>query len=246
MIWLTPQLDRIFLESSSTRRGWFDRIVAGLMPDHQRHINSYDHALRERTRLLREGCNDDHWFHALESIMASKSVAIAAARNTVAEGLNRQIATRPPTVFGSPQLAVLGSVEEGLRQNSARQVEESLLQSYGNCRTQDRTTGHCSLGTHRSEITVTSGGDGRAAAMTSTGEQKSLLLALFVAEARLIYEMRGEPPLVLLDDLPAHFDEQRLTALQSILAELGGQVWLTGTNRADFASLAPHAQWVGL
>ncbi|MDI9409037.1 MAG: DNA replication/repair protein RecF [Candidatus Pacebacteria bacterium] len=246
VIWLTPQLDRIFLEGSSTRRAWFDRIVASLLGDHPKQLKAYEQAMRERMRLLRDGHQDGQWFAALESIMASQAVAIAAARNTVLEGLNRSIRSRPETIFGTPQIAIVGAVEEQLLQTSARLVEESLRQDYAAARVNDRVTGSCSIGIHRSEIMVSDAKRGISAAMTSTGEQKSLLLAIFIAEAHLIFEMRGEPPLVLLDDLPAHFDQNRLASLHRILSALGGQIWLTGTNRADFASLDSQALWIGL
>ena len=51
------------------------------------------------------------------------------------------------------------------------------------------------------------------AAQLSTGEQKALLVGLVLAQARLVKAMSGIAPLVLLDEIAAHFDPARRAAL---------------------------------
>src|SRR6266540_2340078 len=83
VLWLTPQMDRLFVEGPSGRRRFLDRLVLGLDPAHATRVAGYEQALRERSRLLRAkfGSNrpaDPVWLAALEEVMAQQGVAVAA------------------------------------------------------------------------------------------------------------------------------------------------------------------------
>src|SRR5262249_48646168 len=78
VVWLTPQMDRLFLEGPGGRRRFLDRLVLSLDPTHASRVASYEHALRERSHLLREDPADPAWLAALEEIMAEQGVAVAA------------------------------------------------------------------------------------------------------------------------------------------------------------------------
>ncbi|MBV9136817.1 MAG: DNA replication and repair protein RecF, partial [Hyphomicrobiales bacterium] len=80
------------------------------------------------------------------------------------------------------------------------------------------------------------------AARASTGEQKALLIGLVLAHAHLVAQMSGMAPLVLLDEVAAHLDPSRRTALFSVLASLGCQVFMTGADQAMFGELPESAR----
>ena len=63
--WLTPQMDRLFIEGPSARRRLLDRLVLGLDPAHAGRVAAYEHAMRERSRLLRDGPADPVWLDAI-------------------------------------------------------------------------------------------------------------------------------------------------------------------------------------
>jgi DNA replication and repair protein RecF len=83
---------------------------------------------------------------------------------------------------------------------------------------------------------------GQAAEQCSTGEQKALLIAILLAQARLQKIQRGFAPVLLLDEIAAHLDRQRRQALFSEILALGAQAWMTGTDEGVFADLGPSAQ----
>src|SRR3546814_4955892 len=66
VVWLTPQMDGLFRESASGRRRFLDRLVYGFDPEHSARCNAYEHALRERARLLKGGQGDAAWLASLE------------------------------------------------------------------------------------------------------------------------------------------------------------------------------------
>jgi DNA replication and repair protein RecF len=80
----------------------------------------------------------------------------------------------------------------------------------------------------------------------STGEQKALLIALLLAQARVQGALRGAAPLLLLDEVAAHLDDRRRRALYDELVALGAQAWLTGTDRALFDGFDDRAQFFTL
>jgi len=87
---------------------------------------------------------------------------------------------------------------------------------------------------------------GIAAENASTGEQKALLIAIVLAQAALQRASRGEPPLLLLDEVAAHLDAARRAALFEALAGLESQTWITGTDAAPFAPLQGHARFLSV
>jgi DNA replication and repair protein RecF len=80
------------------------------------------------------------------------------------------------------------------------------------------------------------------AADASTGEQKAVLIRLVLAHCGLLEEMTGFAPILLLDEVAAHLDPNRRTALFDALSQLGAQVWMTGADPLAFAEISGHAQ----
>ena len=81
-----------------------------------------------------------------------------------------------------------------------------------------------------------------AAALCSTGEQKALLIAIVLAHAHLLGLTRGAAPVLLLDEVAAHLDQERRAALAERILSLGAQAWLTGTDRSLFEAFGADAQ----
>jgi DNA replication and repair protein RecF len=242
VVWLTPQMDRLFVEGLSTRRRFMDRLVYGLDGGHARQVAAYEKAMRERNRLLKNGGADPAWLAALESQMAEHGVAVAAARR---DGLARIEAgmALAAGVFPKARLAAQGTVEAWLTEMPALAVEERLRKLLTEKRGIDRDAGAATEGPHRSDMAVWHADKDQPAAQCSTGEQKALLIAITLANARLIRARRGIAPLMLLDEVSAHLDGRRRATLYEELLALGGQVWLTGTDEDLFAGLAGHAEF---
>ena len=81
------------------------------------------------------------------------------------------------------------------------------------------------------------------ARLSSTGEQKSLLLGLVLAHAELLQQRHdGFAPMLLLDEITAHLDENRRAALFAEILRIGSQAWMTGTDAAAFAAFGNSAQ----
>ncbi|MEX0814578.1 MAG: DNA replication/repair protein RecF [Dongiaceae bacterium] len=245
VLWLTPDMDRLFLDGPAERRRFLDRLVYGFDPDHAARVAAYDHALRERARLLRDarGAGEAGWLTVLEAQMAARGVAIAAARRELVARLEIAIAAAVGR-FPRPGLGVEGAVEQWLDAMPALAAEEALRDRLAAARRHDAETGGAAWGPHRSDFAVTHLGRGLPAAECSTGEQKALLISVVLAQARLQAAVRGAPPVLLLDEVAAHLDAVRRAALFDEILALGAQAWLTGTDEALFAPLGDDAQFL--
>ncbi len=241
MAWITPDMDRLLAEGASTRRKFLDRLAYSFDPAHGGRVQRYEKAMRERLRLLREGGVDSVWLSALENEMAQTAVAIAAARRHMIERLRSAIA-EGGDVFPRAKIEVRGAAEDMLEDKPALLVEDALREAFARCRSSDATHGTCATGAHRSDLRVVHRAKNCPADLCSTGEQKSLLIALMLAYVRLLTEQRRVTPLFLLDDIAAHLDDFRRAALFDEIRALGAQAWFTGTDREAFSHLAPYAQ----
>ena len=245
LVWLTPDMDRLLQEGASGRRRFLDRLIYGFDPSHAGHVAAYEHAMRERSRLLRLGGTDESWLTALEQTMAEKGVAIAAARRDLAarlDGAGELCVGR----FPRARIAASGTVEDWLGDGPALDAEDRFRAALGVARADDAAAGMTSVGPHRSDMVVHHGETGLPAAQCSTGQQKALLLSIVIANARLLSLDRGAPPILLLDEVVAHLDEGRRHALFEEILALGAQAWLTGTDLDPFLDLAGDAAFLAV
>lgn len=242
MAWLTPAMDRLFSDSASARRRFLDRLVLGFDAAHARRVLRYDHAMRERARLLKLGPRDSGWLDGLENEMAETGIEIAAARAATIERLNVSLVQRgEASVFPSAQLALAGHTDRILEEESAGAVE-SLRIALAGARLRDAEARRTTVGPHVSDLSARHTGKRMDARDCSTGEQKALLISIVLADARELAQKRGGgAPILLLDEIAAHLDPQRRAALFEEIVALGAQAWLTGTDLALFEDLASRA-----
>ena len=230
VLWLTPAMDRLFLEGASGRRRFLDRLTLALYPGHAVHAARYEAAMRARNKLLAEERSyDQAWLTALEARMAEHGAVLAEARTATVEALSERLAAAPEGAFARAGLSLEGGDIGGLARDLAAG------------RARDAAAGRTLSGPHRTDLLVTHLGKSQPATSCSTGEQKALLLGIVLAHADLVADRAGRRPILLLDELAAHLDPQRRRVLLDRLAEAGGQVWVTGTEPALFDAAPPDA-----
>ena len=239
-LWLTPQMDRLFLDGASGRRRFFDKLVFTFDPAHAGRVTRYENAMSQRSKLLREGKSDDYWLKALETQMAETGIAIAAARVDFIQRLQAGIDAgdaAEDSFFPRAKIGLNGTVEELLQSTPAVEVENMLLYQLAQSRSRDAETGGAASGPHKTDLLVRFAAKNMPADQCSTGEQKALLIGLVLSHARLIKSEKGDVPLLLLDEIAAHLDDKRRAALFDRLVRLGGQVWMTGTDESLFSAI---------
>ena len=244
VVWLVPAMDSLFVGAPSERRRFLDRLALAVDAEHGSRVNALERALRSRNRLLEEARPDPHWLDAVEHETAELAVAVAGLRAEALHRLESVLANRQGSDFPPVEIALDGWMEKLLPAHPAIEIEERYRAVLRDNRGRDAAAGRTLDGPHLTDLSVVYRQKGIAAAAASTGEQKALLIGLILAQARLIAEMTGAAPVLLLDEVVAHLDPSRRAALHVELAALGAQVWMTGADPALFAEIKDDAAMI--
>ena len=244
VVWLVPAMDSLFVGAPSERRRFLDRLALAVDAEHSSRVNALERALRSRNRLLEEARPDPHWLDAVEHETAELAVAVAGLRAEALHRLDSVLASRQGSDFPPVEIALDGWMEKLLPAHPAIEIEERYRTVLRDNRGRDAAAGRTLDGPHLTDLLVVYRQKGIAAADASTGEQKALLIGLVLAHARLITEMTGSAPVLLLDEVVAHLDPARRAALHGELAALGAQVWMTGADPAVFAEIKDDAAMI--
>ncbi len=239
VLWLVPSMDGLFTGSAGDRRRFLDRLVLAVDPGHGRRVADFDKAMRSRNRLLETG-GEAAWLDAVEAQIASLGVAMAFARREAVTLLSSLIAEHAgDDAFPEAALSLEGPFEALSASIPAADLEDAYGELLARGRPRDRAASRTLEGPHRTDLAVTHVAKAMPAGLASTGEQKALLIGLVLAHAELTARVSGLTPILLLDEVAAHLDPSRRAALFARLDMLGGQVFMTGTDRALFEAL-PH------
>ncbi len=244
VVWLVPAMDSLFMGAPSERRRFLDRLAAAVDAEHAGRVNALDRALRSRNRLLEDPRPDPHWLDAVEHETAELAVAVAGLRAETVHRLRNELAARRDTAFPPAEIALTGWMEQLLPAHPAVEVEERYRAVLRDSRARDAAAGRTLDGPHLTDLSVIYAQKNVPAGDASTGEQKALLIGLVLAHARLIAAMTGSAPVLLLDEVVAHLDPGRRSALHRELEALGAQVWMTGADPRMFAEVGSGAALV--
>ena len=238
IVWLVPAQDRLWIEGAEGRRRFLDRVTMSFFPEHGPATLSYEKAMRERNRLIKEGHLDPTWFTALEGQLAEAAAAITAHRHAAINAL-RAAQANASSAFPAADLSLSEAAE-------ISGGTDTFATAFAENRPRDIAAGRALIGPHRTDLIGRYAAKDMAADQCSTGEQKALLISLILANAAALKAQIGTAPLVLLDEVAAHLDADRRAALFNEICALGGQAWMTGTGPELFTELGPRAQGFAL
>ena len=222
--------------TSSARRHYLDFTAAQLTPGYLAHLRRYESALRSRNRLLRDAARagsspDARTLEAYTQILVQHGTELIATRARLAETLAPAAATAHHDIGGT-------DAPETLLPTYEPATTAPLEETFATTLTADLRRGLTTTGPHRDDLALTL--DARPAArFGSEGQQRTTALALKLAQARLLHESRGTPPLLLLDDIFGELDPARRRRLLESLPQ-GSQKLLT-TTHLDWAENTPAA-----
>lgn len=244
VLWFTPEMDRLFFASPAARRRFFDRLVFGLYPHHASHLSRHTKHQQSRAQLLKDTAADPDWVALEEQQMAHYAVAVVQARLKYLEQLKGFIENVDLHLSGNAEklyteiLADHGT-EHGEDQG-ADHLEAAFTHQFAQNRHRDGRFKTTHFGPHRTDVSgalLLENGEAVPLERTSMGQHKKALLHILIGAAKLQHSQTGHPPCILLDEVATHLDEHARTLLYGQLLPLGGQLWLTGTEKAQFSGL---------
>lgn len=217
-VWLTPGSDFLFSGPPATRRRWLDDAVTAWFPTHSSAVNRYRQHRQARLKLLTRGQGGD-WLEAEEQLAAEWGVNVLKNRinylealATHLQGLNLSLSGNALEIMENPDptAALKGKFER------SREIDARLERTHAGPNTLEL----------QGFLTLESG-QNIALTHASSGQHKRALVQWLAAQVRLLSAMRGQKPLVIIDEFSAHLDASRRTSLLQTLTELGCQVWLS-------------------
>ena len=237
--WLTPQMDGLFLGPASQRRRFLDRLSMSFDQAHAGRVNRFEKAWRQRNKILSEPPFDDAWLCSLEQILAETGVAIMATRLQLLSDLcdvSAQMDSPFPRISGYLDGTLAQMLSSG---KPAIDVEDYIIDTAMHNR---RSAIYTMPGPHESDMHLEF--HGQHVCHASTGEQKALLISMVLAHAQLQHNRLSLAPILLLDDVVAHLDDDRRYALFGLCAELESQIWYSGADKSAFVALGDDAQFI--
>ena len=234
IVWLTPREDRLFVDAASERRAFFDRLTGAFDVSHTGRVARFSKLLSERAFALKSGA-DAHWLDALDMQIAGAAVAVATARIQYAGELNYFLSRCAVSVAGKIEQMLIDGLSAGDAERSYLEYLKNTRELVGDKMVLD--------GPHKSDFGVFNNELQLPAHLTSTGQQKTILLDLILAHAKLIHVKTGSQPLILLDEAAAHLDVNARANLFKELAQTNAQVWATGIDANVFKDV-PNAVFV--
>lgn len=244
-IWVTPQMDRLFLGGTQPRRSFLDRLVYAFDLEHAKRSANFEHLYRQWTTLLKSGSQDVRWLESIEADMASLGVAIAAARREQIARLNTFIEQEPDDIFPDVRVELDGTIEKMLDTHSALHVEDFYMANLAKQRHNVLYNDYVD-GVNRTDFKVYFKKKGMPADLCSTGEQKALLVSIILAQTKCQILNKGFAPILLLDEVTTHLDDKKRDALLEKIQDLNLQAWITSTEPQNFNILRNKAQFFQL
>jgi DNA replication and repair protein RecF len=222
----TPDRLGVVKGAPAARRAYFDRTVGRLAPARAGLAAEYGAAVAQRNASLRRVAGG---WSTREALAPWTEQVATLGTQLVAARLEALALLGPPFAARAGELG-LGEAE--LRYDGS---PVSVLDLDARL-DRDLERGVTGLGPHLDDVVIAAGGR-ELRSFGSQGEQRLAVLALLLAEAELITERRGVPPLLLLDDVLSELDPDRRRILAARVAR-AGQALITATDAA-MLPLAP-------
>lgn len=232
-IYLTPAIEQLFILGKSERRNYLDKIVCDIDFTHNSRLNDYQKLLKERLLILqkyRGQNNGDKWLNIVENNIVELGVAIASARVEAVEFFNSAIASFASN-FPKTKLKIIGDIENKVNQESAVKIEEFYKEKLKQSRVRDLENFKTDFGVHRSDFDAIFLDKNISATLSSTGEQKAIMLSITLARARISASYKNQPTILIFDEVASHLDEKRKSDLFEEISQTGLQAFFSATAR---------------
>ena len=239
ILWVTPIMEKIMLQSNSEKRIFFDRLTFNVNNNHLKNLSKLQKLLKERLSLLKKINYESEWMSILENKIAEISFVIINDRTNFIEILNHQLSEikKPFTSCLIELVHELDSMNQFLADKEKFVSKySSVLEAKRGLDAELNKTTHT---INKVNISIWNNNNRDIEAKNcSTGEQKSILLSIIISVAYLIKNKNlGRSPILLLDEAMAHLDDMHKEYLFKELSKLESQVLFSGVSRDLFTNI---------
>lgn len=225
LVMLTPLDTELILGGSDSRRRFMDMVISQYDRDYLHKLIAYGKALQQRNALLKmESAPDPEMLLMWEQVMADNGQVIYERRKELIDRIVPIFNEMYPAIAGQEESVSLSYVSHGQR--------GSLLDQLAESRVRDRAAGFSLCGIHKDELEMQLG-DYPVRKEGSQGQNKTYLTALMLSQYRLLSDVCGKKPLLLLDDIFDRLDSRRVRNILTLVSDRKrfGQVFITDVDR---------------
>jgi len=240
-IFFLPETERLFLSTPTNRRNIIDRFIFNHNTSYNKIINQYNKNLIERSKLLSNDSFDINWLNRIEKNISNFGLQIYLSRkeqiNNLIDNLNYFI----------KKFKLQYNVDVEIRDKffNTKINDEIFINELKNNRKIDKLFGGSKIGPHKSDYIFIVNKD-YLASQLSTGQQKTIILLLFLSQCRFLNEFFKQKPILLLDEVCSHLDETNRKILLTLIEGFGSQIFMTGTTKNLFSFLSTNTNFCNI
>jgi len=238
VLWITPIMEKVIIQSNSEKRNFFDRLIFNINKSHLKNYARLQKLLSERLALLKEKKYDTDWLSIVEKNIANISIRLLVDRITFIDQLNKKLrSVKIP--FNACQIDIFHELSKLGNINDSEDFTKKYVNALNKNREIDAALKKTTLNVNKVEIKIFNNIERIIEARNcSTGEQKTILLSIFLSVANMVKDQNNErSPIILIDEAMAHLDAKHKEFLFSELENLKSQVWLSGVSKDLFENI---------
>ena len=246
--WISPQMCVLFLSSMSEKRRFIDRLTFSIDNLHLNRVYRYEKLFRQRNKILMQSSFDHTWLNTIETQISQLSIAITARRLDLIEELDnlykKELKNNSLTEhFPSVGIMIKGKVENLLIDKPAAEVEDYIKLELKKSRSNYDVF---IPGPNNASIEIFNKKNNKNLDISSTGEQKLLLISIILSHARLLHNKFNMAPILLLDDIIEHLDKKYRFALFLEISRHPAQSWFSSTSKDAFSQFPSFIEKINL
>ena len=236
-----PEMERLFQSSPSYRRNFIDRLIFSSRNYYNTVVNKYKKFLLERIKILQNDDIDINWLNQVELQISKIGLEIYDLRTFQIKTLNNniEILNKKKTLNFDITLKLKDDF-----QNTDLTLEKYLSKLYES-RFFDKKYGGTRYGPHRSDFIAIINNDYEASQL-STGQQKTVVLMILLAQCNFLINEKDIKPILLLDEIASHLDENNRQILLHLIYGFDIQFFLAGTDKNLFSFVSTNAKFYNI
>ena len=236
-----PEMERLFQSSPTYRRDFLDRLIFSGRNDYNKLVNKYKKFLTERIKILQSNNFDESWLNQIEKEISIIGLEIYESRCSQLKLINKKLHKLDESNKFKFNLDL--SLIDNFY-NPELELEKYILSLKDN-RYFDMQYGGTKIGPHRSDITAMINNEYEAS-LLSTGQQKTVVLMILLAQCHFLVNDKKIKPIVLFDEIVSHLDSSNRKILLDMINRFDIQFFLTGTDKNLFSFVSTNVQFCNI
>lgn len=236
-----PEMERLFQSSPTTRRNFIDRLIFSYNKDYNKLINKYKKNILERNKILQNNIFDKNWINIIENEISILGQKIYELRHTQLTILNKQI--KYLNKLNNYQFEIDLKIDDSFY--NPKLDLNIYLSNLFNSRDLDKKLGGTKVGPHKSDISAQINGKFDASQL-STGQQKTVILMIILAQCNYLVNEKKIKPIILLDEICSHLDSYNRKILLDLINSFDIQFFLTGTEKSLFSFMSTNVHFCNI